>query len=196
MNGRGGSLEEGWYLMSDRDLEQELARWRSGGALPPSNAAPLGIEEALEYRNAGNLPDGKQRSLRLVLRVNDSSELFTLEEKRLMYEPDYQKAPSWRVDGSRPVNVVPLRGPNAGPAATGPWWERPELAALEAEWQQRGSIGGVRVPEGYRSFVFKTVLSLRAAGREVTATSIADSIQRWVPPEDALRIRTALEDAN
>ncbi len=195
MNDRPDPLDEGWYLMSDRDLELELARWRSGNA-PPSAAMPLGIEEALEYRNAGNVPDDKGRSLRLVLRVNDSSELLRLDAKRLMYEPDYHDAPAWRVDGSRPVNVVPLRGPDAGPPATGPWWERPELAALEAEWRQQGSVAGVRVPEGYRSFVFKTVLSLRAAGKEVTASSIADSVQRWLPPDDALRIRTALEEAN
>lgn len=190
-------LEEGWYLMSDADLERELARVRSTGSdLPPSNALPLETEEALEYRNAGNLPDGKGRTLRLVLRIRDASELRTLEVKRLLYEPDFLEAPEWRISGSKAVNVVPLRRQGVGAPEGGAWWEQPEVAMLEDEWRRLGTVGGVQVPAAYRSFVFKTVLSLRAVGKAVTVSSIADSIQRWLPLEDALRIRTALEKAN
>lgn len=194
---RPGVLDEGWYLMSDLDVERELARWRSPDSeLPPSNALPLGIRDALEYRNAGNRPDAQGRSLRLVLQVRDALDLVALERKRLVYEPDFHEAPRWRGPGSRPVNVVPLRGPGTAAAAAGPWWKQPEVAALEAEWQEHQTVAGVRVPEPFRSFVFKTVLSLQAAGKEVTATSIADSVERWVPASDAQRIRTALQDAN
>lgn len=195
--GRPVPLEEGWYLMSETDLERELIRRRSpDGQVPSSNALRLATEEALEYRNAGNLPDENERSLRLVLHMRDASELRSLERKRLLYEPDFHQAPEWRVAGSRAVTVVPLRVSDIGAAPAEGWWEQPEVAVLEDEWAQRGTIGGVRVPPDYRGFVFKTVLSLRAAGKDVTASSIADSVQRWLPPDDASRIRSALEDTN
>jgi hypothetical protein len=200
MTGEGKTpweLQEGWYLMSDADLELELARFRSGDRdLPPSNALPLGTQQALLYRNAGNRPDHRGRTLRLVLHVGDASELKSLERQRLLFEPDFHDAPNWRVAGSRLVNIVPLRRPPRAPRPAEPWWEQEEVAALEQEWQESGTVGGVRVPSEYRSFVFKTVLGLRLAGKEITASSIADSVQRWLPPEDALRIRVALEQAN
>ena len=183
--------------MSDADLEQELIRWRtSPRARPPSNAVRLETDEALAYRNAGNLPDDKGRTLRLVLVVEKTSELASLDDKRLMYEPDFHDAPKWRIAGARAVNVVPLRGTITESTAADAWWEEPELAALEEEWQQHGTVAGVAIPAGYRSCVYKTVLSLQAAGKEVTAASIADSIERWVAEQDALRIRAALEEAN
>jgi hypothetical protein len=183
--------------MSDADLERELSRWRSPGrGLEPSDALLLDIPGALAYRNAGNLPDARGRTLRLVLRVRDTSELAALESKRLVYEPDFHEEPQWRTTGSRPVNVVPLRDEEGPASEAGPWWEQPELAALETEWQQHGTVGGVRVPSDYRGFGFKTVVSLRTAGKDVTATSIADSVARWVSPDDALRIRAALATAN
>lgn len=186
-------LEEGWYLMSTRDLEIELARRRKPDSeLPPSKAERLSVEDALAYRNAGNLPDAKDRSLRLVLIIGHPDELTYLDSKRSLYEPDYHDAPSWRREGSRPVNVVPLRDPNVAPESSGPWWDDPQLGALEREWRDRGTVAGLPVPGEYRGFVYKTVLALRSAGREVTVETVADSISRWVPPDEAARIRAAL----
>lgn len=190
-------LREGWYLMSTADLERELARHRSpGDDLPPSNARPLGIEEALAYRNAGNLPDELDRTLRLVLVIGDASELERLDEKRRRYEPDYLDRPLWRRAGSKPVNVVPLRAQAVVAVEAGPWWEDERMADLEAEWSRAGTAGGVRVPGEFRGFVFKTVAALSAAGRPVTVESIAGAISRWVPKEDADTIAAALRAAN
>lgn len=187
-------LDEGWYLMSTKDLELELARRRKpDSAVPPSNAQRLSVEDALAYRNAGNLPDEKDRSLRLVLIIGRPDELTYLDSKRSLYEPDYHDAPAWRREGSRPVNVVPLRDPNVAPESSGPWWDEPQLGALEREWREHGTVAGLPVPGEYRGFVYKTVLALRSAGREVTVDTVADSISRWVPPDEAARIRAALE---
>jgi hypothetical protein len=188
-----GILEEGWYLMSTADLERELARRRDPDArMAPSGAVRLSVEDALAYRNAGNLPDEYGRTLRLVLKVRDERDLATLDAKRLLYEPDYHDAPEWRREGSKPVNVVPLRDPHVGPAHEGPWWEQPGVAALEAEWREKGTVAGIPVSEAYRGFVHKTVVSLRAAGREVTPRSILDSLARWLPPDEVAKLEEEL----
>jgi len=190
-------LAEGWYLMSTADLEHELARWRAqgkdGGAF---RAQPLTTEQALAFRDGGNLPDELDRTLRLVLHVDDTQGLANLAERRLEFEPDYQDAPTWRREGSRPINVVPLRRSGIAPVSDGPWWEDAELAALEHEFNERSTVGGVRVPGEYRGFVFKTILALRSQGREVSTKTISDSIARWLPEEDAARIALELNELN
>src|SRR5207247_1162866 len=99
-------LREGWYLMATRDLEIELARFRNPGAhLPESNARPLSVDEALAYRASGNLPDKQGRTLRLVLHVEDEAALAAIDAKRAVFEPDFHSAPTWRREGSKPVNV-------------------------------------------------------------------------------------------
>ncbi|MGH2750384.1 MAG: hypothetical protein ACRDK3_05870 [Actinomycetota bacterium] len=191
------ALADGWYLMSTSDLELELANWRSPEARPTGSCARrLTTEEALAFRDRGNLPDEQGRTLRLVLRVDDTQELAQLERRRLEFEPDYQDAPKWRREGSRPINVVPLRPPGVAPVTTDAWWEVPELAALEREYEEHGTAGGVRVPGEYRGFVFKTVLALRSQHREVTPGAISDSIARWLSDEDAARIARALKQLN
>ena len=192
----GGLLEEGWYLMSTSDLERELKRWRSHDlGLPRTDVLPLSISEAIAYRNAGNLPDALGRTLRLVLLVRDDSELGSLADKRMRYEPDYLDPPKWRRAGSAHVNVVPLRDPRVtgDPRA---WWEQPELAALEKKWRETGMIAGLKVPGELRGFVYKTVLALQAGGRSVDADAVADSLERWLPPAEAEQIRDALRKVN
>lgn len=186
-------LDEGWYLMSIGELESALRDLREGS---PTTAAGvrLSIEEALAYRDSGNLPDSEGRTLRLVLRLEEEG-VEAVALKRLLFEPDYHSAPDWRREGSKPINIVPLRGKRPADGSPGPWWEDPFVAPLEDEWQREGTVRGVKVPGDYRSFVYKTVLALEAAGQQVSATSIADSISRWVSPEDAERIRRALKDA-
>ena len=188
-------LEEGWYLMTADELERELARLRDP-ARPPTGVPRLSVEEALAYRDAGNLPDERGRTLRLVLHNDRPGVPGALEERRLRYEPDFHDAPSWRRPGSARVNVVPLR---TGAAARRPpqdWRDDPALASLEAEWRATGAVAGVRVLGEWRGFVFKTVLALRAEGRDVSVVTVTSSIARWLPPEDAARLRAALEEAN
>jgi hypothetical protein len=193
----GARLEEGWYLMSIGDLERELARLRDPEAeLPPSGARRLSIADALAYRDAGNRPDEHGRTLRLVLLVERGPGAPSLEAKRLSYEPDYHRPPAWRGPGSAPVNVVPLRPPSAPPAPDRPWFEEPELAALEAEWRATGALSGLRLPADIRGFVYKTALALRSAGEEVGVDTIVASVSRWLSPEDARRVGVALEEAN
>ena len=190
-------LADGWYLMSTQDLERELARWRAPESdVGESNALGVTIQEALKFRNAGNLPDEFDRTLRLVLRVDDTEDLERLAERRLEFEPDYQDAPTWRREGSRPINVVPLRRPGVAPVSTAPWWEDAELAELEREFVEGNTAGGVRVPGEYRGFIFKTIVALRSQGREVTPQTIADSIARWLPEESAARIARELNELN
>ena len=189
-------MNEGWYLMSVADLETELARWR-GEDRPPSSALALTIEQALEYRESGNLPDDLGRTLRLVLRVDSASDVASLDEKRLVYEPDFMRAPAWRREGSRPVNVVPLL-PEGGlePSPARAWWDDPEMAELEAQWRRSGKVAGVKVPAELRSFVYKTAVLLRRGGVEVSVQTISDSLARWLSPSQAAEIRVALENEN
>jgi hypothetical protein len=183
--------------MSTRDLEMELASEKEeSDDASSSNATPISVEEALAYRNAGNLPDELDRTLRLVLRVEASEDLDERQSKRLRYEPDYLEAPSWRRSGSVPVNVVPLRMTSTRQEEAGAWWDHPGLARLEAEWDETGKVAGVAVPAEYRGFVYKTVLELQAAGRIVTVAAIAGSIARWTRRAEADEIRRALERAN
>lgn len=194
--GKGIVSVEGWYLMSTEELERMLRWWRTPAGDPdPVPAVRLTIEEALAYRDAGNVPDEHGRTLRLLLLARDRDEVRELAIKRARYEPDYHDAPAWRREGSKPVNVVPL-GSTRGSSEERPWWKEPELAALESEWAATGAVEGVRIPEAYRGFVYKTILSLRAAGRPVGVQSIADSVARWMAPEEVAEIRSALESAN
>ena len=182
--------------MSTADLEIELRRWRSPDEdIPSSNAVALSVEQALAYRDAGNLPDELDRSLRLVLVASDARQVKSLATKRALYEPDFHSPPTWRREGSRPVNVVPLRSPGTSIDA-GPWWEDPDMAELESEWSRTGRVGDLAIPAEYRGFVFKTVVALREVGFPVGVDSIADSIERWLPPSEAAEIRAALERAN
>jgi hypothetical protein len=182
--------------MSVAELEQVLDEWRSGRRSDAVTSAPrLSIGQAIEYRNSGNLPDDHGRTLRLLLLVDDVHP-GAVEAKRLRYEPDHHDQPRWRRIGSVPVNVVPLRVSHARRPTPRPWFEEPSLAALEREWQASGTVDGVRVPAEYRGFVYKTALALRGAGRDVTVEALAASISRWVSPQDARRIRSALLEVN
>lgn len=182
--------------MNVADLEIELAR-RRGEDRPPSNALALTTEQALEYRERGNLPDDLGRTLRLVLRVDSAADVASLDEKRLLYEPDFVRAPAWRREGSRPVNVVPLL-PEGGvePSPPRAWWNDPEMAELEAEWRRSGRVAGVKVPAELRSFVYKTVVLLRKGGVEISVQTISDSLARWLSAAQAAEIRVALENEN
>ena len=190
-------LEEGWYLMTTSDLERELRRWRDPSAnVPPSNATRLTIEEALSYKASGNVPDDRGRTLRLVLQVDDERDLQSLNAKRLLYEPDFHEAPTWRKKGSKPVNVVPLRSSEASRGTGQAWWDDPGVATLEGEWRRRGTVAGMKVPAEYRGFVFKTVIALRQAGKDITPDAVADSVARWMSQQEAQSLRTALRGAN
>jgi hypothetical protein len=182
--------------MSTDDLERELIRWRSQGDVRSSKEVRLSNDEAIAYRNRGNVPDHLGRTLRLVLHVDDPADIDSLNAKRLAFEPDFHDAPSWRRQGSRPVNVVPLRTGEAAPGRPQAWWDEPELGSLESEWEATGSVRGLRVPAEYRGFVFKTVLALEAAGRKITPDAVADSIARWLTPVEAERVRAALHHAS
>jgi hypothetical protein len=173
-----------------------LRWWRNSPSEEcPVAAKQLTVEDALAYRDAGNIPDEHDRSLRLLLFARDRDELLTLSSKRAFFEPDFHDAPTWRREGSRPVNVVPLRTDVEAVNARA-WWDDPELSAMESEWAVSGAIEGLRIPEAYRGFVYKTILSLRAGGRAVTVESVADSVARWLAPEDVAEIRSALQRAN
>lgn len=182
--------------MSVRDLELELARWRGEARSEQSNAVPLTVAEALDFKARGNIPDDLGRSLRLVLHVADERAASQLHERRVAWEPNFHDAPTWRRAGSVAVNIVPLRAPARTAERERSWLEDPAMAAMELEWSRTGAVGGVAVPADYRSFVYKTVIALEAAGRDVTVGSIADSVERWLNPEDARKLRAALEAAN
>ena len=181
-------MREGWYLMSTSELEEALSAWRSSDREHEAGIR-LSIEEALALKQQGNVPDAEGRTLRLVLYVDGEP----LERKRLRFEPDLHEEPTWRTSESRPINVVPLRTGAVEAAGETPWWELPRVRELEAEWRETGGVAGVEVPAAYRSFVFKTVIALQDAGVTVTADSIGASIARWLSPEDAARVRSALK---
>ena len=184
-------LSDGWYLMSTETLMRELARFRSGDEMDVApDVQPLTIDEALAYRNAGNLPDSTGRTLRLVLGVGSEDELHSLEQRRRVFEPDFLDPPSWRREGSKPVNVVPLRRAEVR-GVDRPWWEDPEVGELEAEWQRQGTAAGLRVPGEFRSFVYKTVLALRAAGRKISTETVLDGVARWLSPQQVEELRAA-----
>ena len=187
-------LAEGWYLMSARDLEIELRRWRGGSGVEPSNAVALSSEDALSFRNAGNLPDGWGRSLRLVLIVSSAEDLGRLDQKRLSFEPDAHDAPKWRREGSRPINVVPLRTAGVASSSLRSWEDDPDMAALEEEWSRTGTVRGIGVDAEVRGFVYKTVVALERDGREVTVSSITASLERWLDVVDVERVRAGLRD--
>ena len=179
--------------MSVPELERELALWKNGEA--PGPVERLTLDQALAFRDAGNVPDARGRSLRLVLHVSSRSDLAGLDEKRREWEPDYLDAPTWRREGSKPVNVVPLRlaEVEGWPQA---WWEDADVGPLEKEWARDGTVGGVTVPGELRGFVFKTVIELRAAGRDVSVDAIVASVARWLKAEDMERFERALKEAN
>jgi hypothetical protein len=179
--------------MTPSEVERMLTAVRAGSQQTDVGRA-LSVEDAIVYRNAGNVPDEHGRTLRLIL--FDDGDPGTLARKRLQFEPDYHDAPTWKLEGSKPVNVIPLRTSDRRSRTLEAWWEEPGMARLEDEWKRSGSIGGLRVPGEYRGFVFKTIAALRAAGKDVTPQTVADSVARWVPPEDAERIRDALVTAN
>jgi hypothetical protein len=189
-------LEEGWYLMSVADLEVELRRLRRPDTTEPSGAQRLSQTDALAYRAAGNLPDERGRTLRLVLALDPRSGAPALDARRRRYEPDYDDPPTWRRDGSIPINVVPLPRSKHPRHAVRAWYDDREVGALEREWQATGAVGGLRIPADVRGFVLKTILSLRAAGKVVDIESITGSVSRWVSPEDVEWIRSSLEAAN
>lgn len=182
--------------MSLDELQQELRRLREPGTVPPTGAPHLSVENALAYRNAGNLPDDSGRTLRLVLHIGDPPEPGAIERRRLDFEPDYHDEPTWRRAGSSPVNVVPLRAEGGRREPPDAWYEEPRVAALEAEWQATGTVAGFRIPADLRGFVFKTVLALRAAGREPSVEAVSASIARWLPRPEAALVRKRLQQAN
>ncbi|MFN2526163.1 MAG: hypothetical protein ABR505_07855 [Actinomycetota bacterium] len=187
-------VEEGWYLMSAAELERVLRRAANSEIRPALKK--LSIAEALAYRNSGNLPDEHDRSLRLILHVRAPEDLKGLQTRRLGFEPDFHEAPTWRRAGSRPVNIVPLRVADFEMTGPDAWWDDEDLKHLEEEWSSTGMVRGVRVPKGYRGFVYKTVLELERAGVAVTAAAIADSVARWLPPDQTEELRRVLLEAN
>ena len=172
--------------MSTPELEKALAAWRNGDDVEVG--IRLTYEDAIRYRNAGNIPDAAGRWLRLVLTVGPNE---SLEDKRMQLEPDFHEKPSWRRHGSKPVNVVPLR--TGGTASPKPWWEQDDVRDLEIEWRKTGEVEGLVVPAEYRSFVLKTIASLKHAGAVITPDSVADSIARWLAPEETEEILAALK---
>lgn len=183
--------------MSPGDLEVELRAWRDPDAeVEPSHAEALAMAEALAYRDLGNLPDDLGRTLRLVL-VLDRVEPGLMERERARFEPDFHDPPTWRREGSKPVNVVPLVSPAAAVSRPGDaWWDDPEMGAFEEEWRSTGSVAGLVIPDEWRGFVFKTIASLRASGREATVDAVVGSVARWLEPDDVERLHRALREAN
>jgi hypothetical protein len=180
--------------MSDREVEHLLSRARAGETYPVPEGIHLTRDEGLARRDAGNLPDDQGRALRLVLHLERRTDPQTVHQKRLLFEPDFHSAPTWRREGSRPVNVIPL---GLGPTEVKheAWWDDEEMAGLEAQWSSSGIVEGIKVPASYRSFVYKTIVTLRRDGHEVSALSVADSIARWLPEREAEALRESLTDA-
>jgi hypothetical protein len=187
---------DGWYLMTPDEVAREVNKWKTSPERAFAGLTKLSVDEAIAFRNAGNVPDASGRSLRLVITVDPAAGVDSVAERRVTFEPDFHEAPDWRRPGSKPVNVVPLRERSSSPSAQdeGAWWDDAQIAPLEAEWKARGTVAGLPVPGEFRSFVYKTVIALQAAGKQITADSVADSVARWVPPKDADRLREALRD--
>lgn len=187
-------LEEGWYLMSVADLEAELAHGRDPRKPSGPTTRPLSQSEALAFRAAGNVPDAHGRTLRLVLHVDHEP----AEARRLRFEPDFHAAPTWKREGSKPVNVVPLRGPRAPEdrSSEGGWWEQPDVAELERQWAATGTVEGVVIPGAYRSFLLKTIASMKEAGLAISVESLVGSVSRWLQADQVAEIRSALDRAN
>lgn len=180
--------------MSVADLEAELAHRRDPRKPPGRTTLRLSRPEALAFRAAGNIPDTHGRTLRLVLRVDEEA----LASKRLRFEPDFHDAPAWRREGSKPVNVVPLRDEAAieRRSAEMAWWEQPDVAQLEREWLATGRVEGLVIPAAYRSFVLKTIAALNSAGLDVDVETVVGSLSRWLRSEQVDEIRFALLEAN
>ena len=70
------------------------------------------------------------------------------------------------------------------------------MAELEAQWQRTGAVSGVNIPGDLRGFLFKTILALRAAGKEISVEALSASVSRWLQPDDVARIGDALRRAN
>ncbi|MDQ3982304.1 MAG: hypothetical protein M3271_06440, partial [Actinomycetota bacterium] len=174
---------------------RELARWR-GGRPPSKDLIALDIDAAIERRNRGNIPDAAGRSLRLVLRIDTEQDLKGLDSKRLRLEPDFLDPPTWRREGSRPVHVVPLRAPGVAPDVPRRWQEDPELAPLEWEWARTGTAAGLKIPADFRAFIYKTILALQVAQRDVTIEAIVASLSRWLDEAQVAEIDSALRKAN
>lgn len=181
--------------MNTSELEHELTRHR-GASAPPSTAIALTVDEALDYRSRGNLPDGAGRTLRLVLHIASRADLKALDAKRLVFEPDFHHHPRWRKQGSAGINIVPLRINELEPATETAWWEDPELSSLEREWADTGKVAGLNVPGSYRGFIYKTVLALKRAGEPITADAVAGSVARWLPEAEAETLRVSLLKLN
>jgi hypothetical protein len=191
------SFTDGWYLMSLTQLEAYLGAWRAGDpSLIPEDVEKLSVGDAIAFRNRGNAPDDLDRSLRLVLRIDNEEDLRSLDLRRIGFEPDAHDAPAWRREGSRPINVVPLRRADLTGTTSHPWWEDPEMAAMEREWQESGTVDGLKIPGDLRGFVYKTIAALRKTETEVTPDAIADSVARWLEAEDVDELRAALKDVN
>ncbi|HVF52169.1 MAG TPA: hypothetical protein VNC78_01030 [Actinomycetota bacterium] len=188
---------EGWYLLTDAEVEQLLISLRAGES-SPVQLQPLESAAALAFRNRGNVPDEHGRCLRLVLHVEGVEGLKQLDARRAGFEPDFRDAPTWRRPGSRAVNIVPLRldaRSEGGGREVQSWLDDPDVAALEEEWRVTGRIAGLIVPAEYRSFVYKTVLSLRASRHPVTVESVLASVARWLDPDGVATLRSVISQS-
>jgi hypothetical protein len=186
---------DGWYLMTAEEVVREANVWKRDADAAFSGFRRLSVDDAIAYRDAGNRPDVNGRTLRLVITVDPDAGVESVSARRVEFEPDFHDAPEWRRAGSKPVNVVPLRARESSLASSEAeaWWNDDKIAPLEAEWERSGTVEGLPVPGEFRGFVYKTVIALRAAGRDITADSVADSVARWLDPLDADRLRRALK---
>lgn len=188
---------DGWYLMTTDEIVREAKRWRSDAEGAFRGFETLSIDDALRIRDAGNIPDDRGRSLRLVITVTPDAGVDSVSARRLEFEPDFHEEPTWRREGSKPVNVVPLRRRSeASMDKPEAWWEDAKVAPLEKEWVTRGTISGLSVPGEFRSFVIKTVIALQGSGHEVTEEAVLASVSRWLEPTDVERLRRAFGLAN
>ena len=185
---------DGWYLLSTDEVVHEANLWKRSPEGAFAKYRKLSIDEALALRNAGNVPDADGRSLRLVITVDPDAGVASVAIRRAEFEPDFHDAPEWRREGSRPVNVVTLRERSSAPELNREaWWDDPKIAPLEKEWLESGTVAGMTVPAEFRGFVYKTVIALQAADKEVTADAVLDSVARWLDPLDVERLRAGFD---